>query len=214
MIGIKKLKDLKKLKKFNLIEFAVPIIDHLCPIKYSPNGKYDNKYFLICILDFIERNVSWRKYKGTIEYLIGGVYLNGIHNKYCNMGVYDEIERQLKNKYLQTDRECKLKYQILDSSFIPNKQGSLKKNNYLLTKEEKKKNKKIRKNNYNLPKNKQKRENNFIDFNRYNGNLCKYYLHKLSLLEKCVAFFSTMEEKNILMHLLYQIPMELRWKDQ
>jgi transposase len=174
MIYIKKLKDLKKLKNFNLINFAVPIIDHLRPIKYSPNGKYDNKYFLICILDFIEKNVSWKKYKGTIEYPINGLYLNQIHNEYCKLGVYDEIERQLKNKYLNTDRESKLKFQIIDSSFVSNKQGMLKKNNYLLTNEETEKNNKIKKENLELPQNKQKKLNNFIDFNRYNGRK-KYF---------------------------------------
>lgn len=173
--SLKKLKDLKKLKNFDLINFAIPIIDYLCPIKYSPNGKYDNRYFFTCILDFTKRNVYWKRYNGSIEFPINGLYLNAIHNKYCKMHVYDEINKQLVNKYLETDRENKLKNQIIDSSFIPNKQGALKKNNHLLTNEEKKKNKKIRKDNIKLPKNKQKKESNFIDYNRYNGR--KKYLN-------------------------------------
>src|SRR3972149_8428409 len=127
---MKFLSELKKLKNFNLIDFAVPIINLLCPIIGSPRQIYDNKYFLICLIDFIEGNVSWNKYKGTKKYPINGRYLNQIHNKYQRNGVYDEIEKQIKNKYLKTDRESKLKYQIIDSSFIQNKQGSTKNNNH------------------------------------------------------------------------------------
>jgi len=174
MIQIKKLNELIKLKHFSLIDFAVPIVDFLHPIKYSPNGKYNNEYFLVCILDFIEKNVSWSKYKGTIDNPINGLYLNQIHNRFCKEGIYDEIEKQLKKKYLQTDKESKLKYQIIDSSFIPNKQGAFNKNNYLLTQREKNKNKLIKIENLELPKNEQKKENNFINFNRYNGRK-KYF---------------------------------------
>lgn len=90
------------------------------------------------------------------------------------MNVYKEIERQLLNKYLKTDKESKLKTQIIDSSFIQNKQGSIKINNYLLSDKEKYKNEKIKEINKTLPKNKQLKKNNFIDFNRYNGRK-KYF---------------------------------------
>jgi hypothetical protein len=125
-------------------------------------------------LDFTETSVSWKKYRGTINYPIKGTYLNSIHNKYCKHDVYNEIQKQLTKKYLKTDKENKLKNQIIDSSFVANKQGSLKKNNYLLTEEEKRKNLKIRINNISLPKNKRKKESGFIDFNRYNGRK-KYF---------------------------------------
>lgn len=171
---MKILKQLRKLKNFNIIDFAVPIIDLICPIKGSPNNKYDNKYFLICLINFIETNVSWNKYKGTKEYPINGKYLNQIHNKYQRMDVYEEIEKQLLNKYLKTDKECKLKNQIIDSSFIQNKQGCIKKNNYLLSDKEKYKNETIKKINKTLPKNKQLKKTNFIDFNKYNGRK-KYF---------------------------------------
>jgi len=54
---MKTLKELNKLKNFNLIRFAVPIIDYLCPIKYSPNQKYSNEYFFICLLEFVDGGV-------------------------------------------------------------------------------------------------------------------------------------------------------------
>jgi len=171
---MKKLCELKKLKNFNVINFAVPIIDLLCPIKHSPNKKYDNEYFLICLLDFIDTHVSWNKYKGPHDHPIKGKYLNQIHNKYVKKGVYCEIHRQLVNKYLQTDRESKLKGQIIDSTFTPNKGGSVKNNNHLLTDDEKIKNQKIKANNLTLPRNKQIKERTFISFNRYNGRK-KYF---------------------------------------
>jgi hypothetical protein len=104
--------------KYFLFHFAVPIIDYLCPIKYSPNQKYSNEYFFICLLEFVDSGVYWNKFKGTNEYPIKGKYLNQIHNKYVKKGVYREIHKEILNKYLKIDRECKLKYQLIDSSFI------------------------------------------------------------------------------------------------
>jgi hypothetical protein len=166
---LKSLKSLKRFTRFNLIDFAVPILDHMCPLKYSPNRKYSNRYYLTCLLHFVETSVSWRKYQGSPEFPINGKCLNYIHNKYIKAGAYAEIEKQLINKYLKTDREHKLKYQIIDSSFIANKGCSVNNNNHFLSFDEKNKNKVIRKLNKKLPKNKKIRERTFVDFNRYNG---------------------------------------------
>ena len=84
---------------------------------------------MICLTDFINTSTNWTKYKGTIEYPINGKYLNQIHNKYIKNGVYDQINKQLLDRYLKTDKEIKLKYQSIDSSFIPNKKGSIKNKN-------------------------------------------------------------------------------------
>ena len=157
-----------------LINQAVPIIDLLAPVKESPNGIFDNRYFLTCIIDFSSNGTYWTKYSGTKDHPINGKYLNAIHNKYSRCGVYDEINRQVLNKYLEKGKEQKLTDQIIDSSFIANKGGSIKKNNYLLSDKAKQKNKKIRKHNKNAPKNKRKREESFIDYNRYNGRK-KYF---------------------------------------
>ena len=107
-------------KNFDFIRFATPIADHYCPFK-GTYQKYDNKYFLICSIDFVDTSINWTKYKGTLECPINGKYLNQIHNKYIKSGVYDEINKQLINRYLKTEKEIKLKYQSIDSSFIPNK---------------------------------------------------------------------------------------------
>src|SRR5436190_1720552 len=107
------------------IDLVNPIIDLLAPVKFSPNGKYNNKYFLRCIIDFFNNCTSWRKYKGTHNFPINGKYLNDIHNKYVNKGVYEEINKVILSKYLKNGREDKLKYQLIDSSYISNKGGSV-----------------------------------------------------------------------------------------
>jgi hypothetical protein len=76
------------------------------------------------LIDFVETRTSWNKYKGTIEYPINGKYLNQIHNKYINAGVYTEINKQILNKYLKRGREIKLKRQTIDFSFVSNKGGA------------------------------------------------------------------------------------------
>jgi len=132
-------KYIKYKNKFDFIGFSVPIIDLIVPIKYSPNQKYDNKYFLICLMDFVSSCTSWSKYRGTIDHPINGRYLNKIYYKFIKHNVYNEINRQILEKYLKTGKEYKLKYQMIDSSFIANKGGSIKNNNHLLNDETKKK---------------------------------------------------------------------------
>lgn len=173
----------------------------MTPVKYSPNGRFNHKYFFTCLVDFVTKNVSWRKYKGTITHPVNGLYLNGIHNRYVDYKVYDELNRQILNIYLKKDKEKKLKIQMIDSSFIANKNGSVKNNNHLLKDETKKKNIKIRKKNkklpladkstsqvikpgFDLPKNKRRKEETYIDYNRYNGR--KKY-HKVSILTDSIG---------------------------
>lgn len=75
-----------KYKNFDFINFALPIVDFICaaqnittlwlcfggifvflnfiqehkdPIGNSPNQKYDNEYFLICLVDFVETSFNW-----------------------------------------------------------------------------------------------------------------------------------------------------------
>lgn len=180
--SIKKIMNKFKNSNFDLVDFAVPIIDLILPVKYSPNGRYSNRIFFTCLIDFISTHVSWRKYRGTIEYPIKGTYLNQIHNNYVKHGIYEEIRKQLLNKYLSTGRETKLKIQSVDTSFIQNKGGSVKNNNHLLNEDAKEKNNAIRISNEKIRKKiennedheKIQREQTFIDFNRYNGRK-KYF---------------------------------------
>ena len=167
--SLRKMNHIKKKYADNFLNIAYQIADILCPIKYSHNAKYDNKYFMICIIDFLECATYWRRYKGTLEYPIDGRYLNKIHNKYVKAGVYVELERQCRNRYLALDKESKMKIQITDTSFIQNHQGSVKSNNHLLSDKEKIANEKIRKFNETVADEDKKRERTFIDNNRYNG---------------------------------------------
>ena len=107
---------------FNFIDFAVPIINRICPM-YSNNIIYNHKYFLTCIVHFIKTHVSWTQYKGTHDYPIEGKYLNSIHLKYIRAGVYKEINKELLRLYISHNREIKLKNQSIDSTFIANKEG-------------------------------------------------------------------------------------------
>lgn len=152
----------KKIKNnFDFIKFATQIADCYCPLR-GTYQKYNNKYFLICLTDFINTSTNWTKYKGTIEYPINGKYLNQIHNKYIKNGVYDQINKQLLDRYLKTDKEIKLKYQSIDSSFIPNKRGSVKdkNNNKLLNANVKDKNKIIEMENKKIKKGGKKKKGN------------------------------------------------------
>jgi hypothetical protein len=162
------------------LKIAVPIADYLAPIKYSPNGSYDNKYFLICLSEFVKNHVHMEHYMGKPYSIknkcIKGHYLNQIHNKYVKCGVYDAINKKLLETYLKKGRSDKIKIQIIDSTYIPNKRGSVKNqtNNYLLSDKVKLKNIKIRENNKICPKKERKKEETFIDFNSYNGRK-KYF---------------------------------------
>lgn len=169
MSSINKLQKMHNISIDIFLKIATPIVDYLCPLKYSPNRKYDNKYYLICLIDFVSRCTCWSNYNGTKEYPINGKYLNQIHNKFIKKNVYNEINKALINKYLSTGREEKLKIQCIDASFIANKRGSIKNNNHLLNDRSKAKNKKIRKHNNKVSINKRKKEHTFIDTNRYNG---------------------------------------------
>ena len=155
-----------------IIKIGVPIMNLLHPIQYSPNQKYDNEYFLICLLDFTTKNVSWTKYTGTPTHPIVGKYLNQTHNTLVTNNVYEAINTELLNEYLKKDKEEKIKIQMIDSSFVVNKEGSVKNNNHLLNDNVKQKNSIIRKNNKKLSR--KKKEESFIDYNRYNGRK-KYF---------------------------------------
>ena len=70
-------------------------------------------------------------YKGTFEIKINGKYLNHIHNNFIKKSIYTTINKATLQKYIDSHRE-NLKYQIIDSFFIVNKEGLIKNNNHLL----------------------------------------------------------------------------------
>ena len=198
-----KLSIFTKNKKVDIIQFAVPIIEIIFPLKFSPNRKYDHTYYFTCLLDFVQKATSWNKYNGCINYPISGKYLNSIHNEYCKRGIYEKINEALLNKYLSTNKEKKLKVQSIDASFIPNKQGIhnlndipeyMKNNKKKQNKSKNNKNKQNKSKNNKNEKNKSKNNkneknkyennvnNNLIQFNRYNGR--KKYFKISSVVDK------------------------------
>jgi Transposase DDE domain len=108
-----------------------------------------------------KKNTTWKHYEGNKEFPISGKYLNQIHNKFTRLGVYKEINKQLVNHYLKKGKEIKLKIQNIDSTFVPNKGGSVSKN----------------------PR-KDDNEKPIIDFNSYNGR--KKYL-KVSVITDSIG---------------------------
>ena len=101
---------------FDFVNYCIPIIDLLSPLKYTHNRKYCNEDFLVNMLEFVIGGTKWIYYRGPPECPIGGKYLNEIHNKWCHLGVYNEINKALTKKYLSINREMKLKDQLLEST--------------------------------------------------------------------------------------------------
>ena len=163
-------------KKFgiNLLSIAIPIINLLCPIKYSPNGIYDNEYFFLCLMDFLHSGVYWVRYKGFPGHPIKGKYLNSIHQRYVKNDVYKKIHEAVLKKYLSTGREIKLTTQSIDSSFVANKQGIHNLRDKPTPPRQKRKNKQMMNNKKSkYIKNVSRYDNNInnknIQFNKFNG---------------------------------------------
>ena len=104
-----------------MIDYIVTIIDVMSPIKYSPNGKFTNKYYFTCLLHFLDSHVSWRQYKGFPGFPMLGKTLHAAHMRYIRDGVYEAINKTLLEEYIKTEREDKLSVQLIDASFVENK---------------------------------------------------------------------------------------------
>jgi DDE family transposase len=107
-------------KNSSFISEAVAIIDVLCPIKDCPAKKYTNHDYLLGILEIFEKFTYWRTYEGQIKWKT----LNDKFNYWCNHNIFNKIHKHLLSKYLKKNKTKKLKYQIIDSTSIANKQGS------------------------------------------------------------------------------------------
>ena len=128
-----------RIKKFDFMNEIVNVATELYP-RTSPNCKYTHRELLTCIIHFADTHISWKKYRGTKKSLkrfftpeikISGKYLNAVHLKYVTKGVYSAINKKLLEIYLKNNKCAKLKYQSIDSSFIPNKKGIHKIDNNL-----------------------------------------------------------------------------------
>jgi transposase len=197
---IKKIKE--KGNQFDFIEYFTSIADLCVPLKYSPARKFTHKDFFKCFLEFVETRCSWSKFRASTDFPISGKYLNHLHNQYVRSGLYQELFRQVLDPYFTEDKAIKTKCQIADTSYIPNKQGSVHNNNIYLCDSVKEKNREIRESNEQIklendqikldnlrlhtdtPLKRYTREQTFIDFCRYNGR--KRYL-KISVITDAIG---------------------------
>ena len=99
-------------------EFIKIINKIIKPIKYKTR-KYTEKMYVMELIKLVKSSVYWRRYNG----LINGRVLNNKHHQYIKLGVYKTFYTHLLNKYFKINKTSKLKYQSIDTSFIPNKYG-------------------------------------------------------------------------------------------
>ena len=123
--GIRKTNKRFRIKKFDFMKEIVAVAEKVY-VRTSKNIKYSHHELLSCLIHFTSTHVSWSRYNGTPEIQISGKYLNSIHLKYIEKGVYKAINERLLEIYLHNNRCAKLKHQSIDSSFIPNKRGIIK----------------------------------------------------------------------------------------
>jgi len=87
---------------------------------YVRHKKYDEIDFINGIIEVIQNNTYWNRYKGTIS----GKYLNKRHNQYCKWNVYECLYRIVLLMYFSTQKYNKLHHQSIDSTFISNLYGT------------------------------------------------------------------------------------------
>jgi hypothetical protein len=99
------------------------IVDHLKAnknINYARNVKYTQMDFIKGIIDILNNNTYWSRYKGIVP----GKYLNKKHNEYCKIGVYECMYRIVLHAYQSQSNYTNLKYQTIDSTFVRNLYGT------------------------------------------------------------------------------------------
>lgn len=106
-------------KQPNFIDLAEIIIDNVCPIKDCPAKKYTNRDYLMAILKVFEKYTYWCSYEGDIKWKT----LNAKFNQWNRLNIFGILHKEMLTKYLKTSPCKKLKYQMIDSTSIPNKQG-------------------------------------------------------------------------------------------
>lgn len=118
----------KKLFKNNLgnslIDIMEQIINDLEKDKkknYIHNVKHTTREYICEIIHVLSNNTSWRKHIGKID----GRVLNNKHNYYVKIGVYEKLYELNLDTYLKNNLK-ETKVLSLDSTFIPNKNGTEK----------------------------------------------------------------------------------------
>ena len=103
-----------------LMEILVNKLKPKINTSFVRNKKYEEIDFINGIIDVIQNNTYWTRYKGKVP----GKYLNKRHNQYCDWNVYECLLRIVLLSYYSTNKFNKLHYQSIDCTFITNLYGS------------------------------------------------------------------------------------------
>ena len=108
-------------KNGNFIDIMEKIINDLDKKnqKYTHNKKYSTKDYIQGIIEVLSNNINCRKYNGKIN----GRILNNKHNYYVKIGVYEKLYSINIDTYMKQKKKS-IKLISIDSSFIPNKNGT------------------------------------------------------------------------------------------
>jgi transposase len=82
--------------------------------------KYDLKLIINEIYYILKTGLSWRNYRGPINYNTLFYY----NNKLAKERIFEKAYIKLLNDYYKTNKQSKIKYQLIDTTFIRNKLGS------------------------------------------------------------------------------------------
>lgn len=83
------------------------------------NQKYDLKLIIKELLYFLRTGLSWRDYRGDINWHT--LYYH--HSYFKKYNYFKKIYKLMLNKYFKKNKYGKLKYQLIDSSAIKNQFG-------------------------------------------------------------------------------------------
>jgi hypothetical protein len=102
----------------------IDIFNYVAPKLYNFNNNYISRKYTEAeyfqeIINFLRNSVYWQRYNGRIN----GKVLNNKHNFYTSINLYNKIYEYILDLYFRKCKTRKLKYQSVDSSFIPNKFG-------------------------------------------------------------------------------------------
>lgn len=111
--------------KYDLINFIVQYIYKNFKAKYDytyHNQKYNLNDLVNAILNITKIGCSYRDYQ-FIDPWINYKSLNRHMKFFAENNIFQKIYKKLLGKYFKTDKTNKLKYQLVDTSFINNQYG-------------------------------------------------------------------------------------------
>src|SRR5258705_1279430 len=102
--------------KISFVDAIVKIINDVIRPTDHISRKYTEKEYVTEIINFFRNSIYWRRHNG----LINGRVLNNKHHQYIQYDIYKIFYKSLLDRYFLSNKTSKLKYQIIDSTFINN----------------------------------------------------------------------------------------------